>query len=163
MITYRLADSLPHNKLKELDRFSAEEDLDRRKTIEKYLDSGLGSCLLKTDNTANIVINNWLHWSTQKYDLINFVVMPNHVHILIRQIAGYKLESILHSWKSYTSKVINQINNKSGPVWSQEYWDRYIRDETHFRSASNYINNNPVKAKLVAQPVDWPFLGMHYL
>ena len=163
MITYRLADSLPQSVLKNIDTLDEEKDLERRQHIESYLDNGLGRCELQETDVAKIVIENWLYWNHKKYELLNFVVMPNHVHLLIKQLEGHTLESILHSWKSFTSVAINKILHKSGAFWSPEYWDRYIRDESHFKNANHYINNNPVKARLVAQPEDWEYIGLHYL
>ena len=45
----------------------------------------------------------------------------------------------------------------AGTVWAKDYFDRFIRDEIHFLNTVRYIEENPVKAGLVARPSDWPF------
>ena len=61
------------------------------------------------------------------------------------------------AWKSFTAKKINQLRKSSGVVWAREYHDRFIRDNGHFHSVITYIENNPVKAKLVASAKEWPW------
>ncbi|MBP6310690.1 MAG: transposase [Flavobacteriales bacterium] len=46
-------------------------------------------------------------------------------------------------------------SSKHSPIWHREYWDRYIRDRTHYSNVVKYIHENPVKAKLVSRPEDW--------
>lgn len=74
--------------------------------------------------------------------------MPNHVHALI-ETSQTPLAEILRGWKSYTGKAANRLLERTGNFWQAEYFDRYIRDEEHFRKAMRYIENNPVKAGLV--------------
>jgi REP element-mobilizing transposase RayT len=83
--------------------------------------------------------------------------MPNHVHVLFAPIAGNRLADIVHAWKSWTAKAINRHRGVSGPVWQREYFDRFIRDEEHFAAALAYVEDNPVKAGLAAEPADWRF------
>ncbi len=45
----------------------------------------------------------------------------------------------------------------SEAVWIREYWDRYIRDEAHYANSVRYLEDNPVKARLVLESADWPF------
>jgi REP element-mobilizing transposase RayT len=155
IITYRLNDSLP----REIFEMKCENETAKRKTIEKYLDEGYGSCLLtKHPAVANLVIDNWKNFDGQKYDLVAYVVMPNHVHILINSNKAFALEKILHSWKSYTSSKFKSISGQSQvPAWQSEYWDRYIRDEKHFAQAIEYIMQNPIKANLCHKAEDWPY------
>jgi len=120
-ITYRLADSLPSQVLEDLKRelasLSAEHrDRRRRERIDAYLDAGHGSCVLADPECARIVIDNWQHFDGQRYRLLAWVVMPNHVHVLIQTIPAWPLDSILHSWKSYTSKRILALLENDRPA-----------------------------------------------
>lgn len=175
-ITYRLADSLPKAKLDEL----AEElrnvdpkymEAERRKQIEKWLDAGYGSCALRNPDHAGLVIDTWKYFDGERYDLIAWVVMPNHAHVLAR-FREWPMGKILNSWKSYTARRIDlrishpgAKNNspeagspKGKPkVWKDGYWDRYMRNELHFYNTIAYIENNPVSAGLVKRAEDWPF------
>ena len=46
---------------------------------------------------------------------------------------------------------------RTGQFWHVDYWDRFIRDDRHFNAVRDYIDNNPVKARLVAEPHLWPW------
>nr|WP_249355763.1 transposase [Chloracidobacterium aggregatum] len=81
--------------------------------------------------------------------------MPNHVHVLVTPLHGNSLSSILHGWKSFTAKEANRRLGREGPFWMEEYFDRAIRDENHFRRVVEYIGNNPVKAGLCPEPSAW--------
>jgi len=83
--------------------------------------------------------------------------MPNHVHTLLVPKAGFLLEDVIHSWKSFTSNEANKILNRRGRFWQEDYYDRFIRNAQHYVDAVDYIENNPVKASLCRRPEDWPF------
>ena len=159
MITYRLADSLPGARASRPQSRTQE-----RKETERLLDKGYGSCVLKNPTCAQIVVDAWKFFDGQYYDLISYVVMPNHVHVLINTYESHGLSDVIHSWKSFTAHEIKKyLRDNAGEtpalpaIWQEEYWDRFIRDEKHFASAIDYILENPVKAGLVKQGQDWPW------
>ena len=157
-ITFRLADALPAHVLESLEQDpKAGSDPARRAHIEAYLNAGHGACYLRHPDIAQIVEGALLHFDGERYRVMAWVIMPNHVHVLIEMMAGYRLGDIVHSWKSYTAKQANRLLKRSGRFWFREYYDRYIRDERHLVNAVAYIHNNPVQAGLVAVPEDWPF------
>ena len=158
-ITFRLADSLPQSVLKEIEKeinhlSEDKRELEKRKKYEYWLDKGLGCCALANREMAQVVQEALLHHNGDKYDLLAWSIMPNHVHILIK--AKSDLVRIIQSWKSYTGKWALANNKKhdlgidsdAKQFWMPEYWDRFIRDEDHFNNTVRYILNNPVKAKL---------------
>ena len=158
-ITFRLADSLPKAVLDRLaTEFPNEEQKsERHGRIEEFLDSGHGSCLLRDPRCAEIVEGALLHFADARYRLIAWVVMPNHVHVLIEPQAESRLADIVHAWKSFTAKQINILVGRTGSLWQREYWDRYIRDMEHLQSTIAYIHSNPVAAGLVGRTEDWRF------
>ena len=85
-----------------------------------------------------------------------WVVMPNHVHLLV-EVWDKPLAGLVKSWKGYSARQINRILGRTGPLWQEEYWDRYIRNEEHFQKALRYVEGNPVRARLVRESADWPF------
>jgi putative DNA methylase len=159
-ITYRLADSLPRNfltKLKaQLDRGEITE-IEYHRRVERYLDLGHGPSYLGQQAVAAIIEENLLRFDGDKYSLLHWVLMPNHVHILLRILNGHSLAAIMHSIKSYTANQANRVLGRTGSFWSVEYYDRFIRDGAHYTNVVNYIHRNPVKAGLCGEPGDWEF------
>ena len=154
-VTFRLADSLPADVLNGL-RQDAGDDAEKHRKIEALLDAGYGACWLKQPEIAEIVEDALLHGDGQRYCLLAWCVMPNHVHVLIETREGWLLSGLLHSWKSFTAKSINRRLGHTGTVWMQDYFDRYIRDDHHLAAVIAYIHANPVKAGLVRNEREWP-------
>jgi REP element-mobilizing transposase RayT len=161
-ITIHLADSIPQKVIKrwkeELKSLKYEQErilLQRR--IEKCLDQGYGEALLKGTSIATMVRDALLRFDGTRYKLFAWVVMPNHLHSLMTRFENYELRDILHSLKSYTAHEANKILQRSGQFWMEDYFDRYMRNQEHFRKTVQYIENNPVRAGLCETPSDWPF------
>lgn len=164
-VTYRLADSLPQEKLKLLNDELAhlaenQRDVEQRKRIEAWLDAGMGCCALRHPEVARYIQDSFLSFHGDRYFLHAWCIMPNHVHILFEPRAD--LATIVQGWKSFTSRWVLRQNQRLGlaipesdQLWMREYWDRYIRDAEHYRKAVDYIHQNPVKAGLCREPKDW--------
>jgi putative transposase len=153
-ITFRLADSLPREIVKAR---QGEGDAAHRQRIAAALDAGHGACLLREPALASIVEAALLHGAGQRYELIAWVIMPNHVHVLIAPAENHALPDIVQAWKSWTAKAINRERGGVGTVWQREFFDRFVRDDGHLVAAIAYIEENPVKAGLVARVADWRF------
>jgi REP element-mobilizing transposase RayT len=161
-ISYRLCDAMPAERRSEWEHLlTIEDERDRFRKIEGYLDKGLGSCALRLPAIAEIVQENlWFH-DAKSYRLLAWVIMPNHVHVLTEM--WKPLRVVLRGWKSYTATRANETLGKIGTsFWQDDYFDRYIRDEDHYRRVVNYIENNAVKAGLVSAPADWPWSSAGY-
>jgi REP element-mobilizing transposase RayT len=166
-ITFHLGDSMPQEVIgkwkRMLDHLPEEEvKLLLQRRIEAYLDQGYGSCYLKDERIATLVQNSFLYFDGERYRLSAWVVMPNHIHLLLTPIGEYTLSSIMHSLKGYTSSESNKILSRSGKFWQEDYFDRYIRDVDHFEKAVVYIENNPVKAGLCKHSNDWRFSSAYF-
>lgn len=118
--------------------------------VETLLNAGKGSCVLKDKANAEIVANAMLHFNHQRYELDDWIIMPNHVHVLVKPIGENKLPDILHSWKSFTANKINEKIGKKGQLWMHESYDHIVRNEKALQAIRNYIRQNPVKAGLSA-------------
>ncbi len=155
-ITFRLNDSLPKATLQRLmeqgSRASRAQTTDH---IEALLAANHGECWLKRPEIAAIVENALLHFDGQRYRLLAWCVMPNHVHALIETHEGQPLGDVVHGWKSFTAKAINRQFGRTGAVWHPDFFDRYVRDDAHLRVCIDYIENNPVVAGLVARVDAW--------
>lgn len=157
-VTFRLADSLPKAKLLELQaKLPKEKSAERRELIEEWLDRGAGSCFLHNPDCAAIIEAALLYDDSVRPRVLAWCIMPNHVHALLLVLSGHPLDKVLQAVKSVSAHRINKLLGRTGPVWEPEYFDRYIRSDEHFRQQVEYIEYNPVAAKLCADPVDWQF------
>ena len=156
-ISSRLADALPRDVLDRIVAETGDNDSERLRRIEKYLDSGHGDCLLRQPDIATIIEDALLFFDGRRYALLAWVIMPNHVHCLIETRVGHPLDQVVQAWKSFSAKASNQRLNRSGSFWQRDYFDRYIRDDEHLAAVQRYIENNPVKAGLCDKAEDWLF------
>jgi putative transposase len=161
-INYRLEDAMPANLRHEWAiMLEINHELRRRTKIEEYLDRGRGCCLLRNERAAALVQANWLRFDGKRYRLLAWVVMPNHVHLLA-EIWHTPQSKLIKDWKGFTARNINRVLGRSGKLWQHDYWDRYIRDEEHYRKVMYYIEWNPVRAGLVQWPEQWPFSSARF-
>lgn len=166
-VTFHLADSLPRTTLLRIEAGlknlpAVKRDVERRRQVEAWIDAGHGSCVLNNPGIADMVQGSLLLFDSERYCLLAWVIMPNHVRVLFQPISGWTVAKIVAAWKKFTARKICGYRRNSGdgpvaPVWHREYWDRFIRDERHFKQAVDYIHMNPVKAGLVIAPENWPW------
>jgi REP element-mobilizing transposase RayT len=112
-------------------------------TIEPTLNESHGECWLKRPEIAGLVLDAMKHFDGDRYALLAWSVMPNHVHAILRPYDGQKLEKILHSWKSFTAKQANEWLGQTGGFWEEEYYDHIVRDGEDFRNQVRYVLENP--------------------
>jgi REP element-mobilizing transposase RayT len=175
-VTFRLGDSMPREVV---ERFAAEhgrlvaaeerllsrkltaaetskEKGNLRNQIEKYLDSGYGRCELGRPECAVVVRDTLAYFDLERYNLGAWVVMPNHVHVIVKPTPGYELEKIVRSWKRFTAHQINKLVGRSGRLWQSEPFDHMIRSHEHLLRFSRYVLDNPAQAGLA----DWEWVGI---
>ena len=174
-ITFRLADSMPASRCGEWEHLLKIENVrERRAQLEAYLDRGAGECLLREARIAQIVEGALLSFHQKRYELLAWCVMPNHVHVLVN-VKRTPLWKMIQSWKRFTATEMERRSPtrrddsfKSAPArraalqWQREYWDTFMRDETQERKAIQYVENNPVKAKLCRAAKEWPFSSARF-
>ncbi len=158
-VTFRMADSLPQSVCKELqerkDNFTkkyphpwdSETKLLYWKEIgpmqHRLMDKGYGSCLLKYPEYRQILIDAIAFKDSVNYDVESYVIMPNHVHMLIRPLDKNKIEEILHSIKLFSARRINSLAGRKGEFWMKESFDRLVRNEDDYKRCYHYILSNP--------------------
>ncbi len=162
-VTFRLADSLPAPLLAEWRADftawsrhhpqpwdeSTEKEYDSRfaTRLERWLNEGHGSCLLRQPENAGLVAEALRHFDGDRYVLDAFVVMPNHVHAIVKPLGQHELSDILHSWKSFTAKEIKKRTG-TAEVWMEESYDHVVRDWDALQAVRLYVRENPAKANL---------------
>ena len=115
----------------------------------RFLDAGHGECILKRASLREEVVQALLHFEGTRYQLSTSVVMPNHVHVLVRPLT-HTLSQITHSWKSFSAKTINKQRSATGSVWQRESYNRIVRSQKNLECYIRYILDNPNKANLPA-------------
>jgi REP element-mobilizing transposase RayT len=174
-LTFRLWDSMPASWRGEWEHLlavstrsdaprSGEQSIasrEQRIKLEEYLDRSLGECFLRDPRIATLVEQAIRFHQGQRFELLAWVVMPNHVHALI-QVGLTPLTRIVQNWKSVAAVAANKLLGRPGRFWQPDYWDRHMRDAEQTLKAVRYIENNPVKAKLCRAPEDWPFSSARF-
>ncbi len=163
MITFRLADSLPRKVILRILSTVDDDEVEKKRRFEEMLDNGYGSCVLKRERCAQIVIGALQYHDKERYRLLEWVVMPNHVHVVYDR-PKVAMETIIKTWKGYSSRMIRRYLGLTGdekPLWQAGFHDRYARSEQHLMRMKAYVHFNPVKAGLVDDPLDWPYSSIH--
>jgi uncharacterized protein (UPF0261 family)/REP element-mobilizing transposase RayT len=158
-VTFRLADSIPQETLllwrreqkdwlaRHVEPHSEAQKLEYfRLFVERFhgwLDAGGGTCRIRDEPVRRIVTTALQHFDGDRYALVDWVVMPNHVHVLVSPLADHSLSDILHSWKSFTAKKINKHLGREGQFWQKESFDHIVRNADQCERIIRYIRENP--------------------
>lgn len=183
-VTFRLADSMPRAVVvrwrEEVDAWLAEHgfagwsakqvlesqdvDLQRKRELRRFkercwhghLDRCHGSCHLKAAEMREQVAASLLHFDGQRYDVERFVIMPNHVHVLLQMRADFSLRQQFRAIQRFSARRINHRLKRSGSLWQGEPFDHIVRNEAQFEYLRKYITDNPAKAGITeAESTIW--------
>jgi REP element-mobilizing transposase RayT len=180
-VTFRLSNTLPSELLRQLQRerqcitqqaeaqgrpltWQEQKQLFHHYTekVDQHLNAGNGDCWLLRPAIALLVVEALRHFDRQRYTLAAWVIMPNHVHAVVRPHLPHTLSGIMHSWKGYTAHQANRLLARPGLCfWQNESYDHLCRDEMDQSLCCAYTINNPVAAKLCTLPGDWPWSSVH--
>ena len=117
-------------------------------------DARVGPTYLRIPDIASQVVESIQYRHLIEYDLHRFVVMPNHVHILVTPFQP--VSAFMHSLKRFTACVANRTLGTTGqPFWQAESYDRLVRNNLEFERIAKYIERNPVDAGLVTEPAEF--------
>ena len=114
----------------------------------QMLDDCHGECLLRNPSLSEIVAENLHHQNGDKYELEAWVIMPNHVHVLVGVPGRNAMKQLCRNWKNYTAKRINESLNRQGQLWQWESFDHLVRSPASLEKFRQYILKNPTKAQL---------------
>jgi REP element-mobilizing transposase RayT len=155
-LTWHLKGSLPHNRYPPPGKLTSGQAF---AWMDRFLGQAHGGPQwLRNPTLAGIVVDA-IHFGEQTlghYELGAYVVMPNHVHLLVTpRVAVPKL---MRRLKGYTAREANRVLNRTGEAfWQAESYDHWVRNEQEWRRIVAYIERNPVAAGLAARPEDYPW------
>ena len=115
---------------------------------ESKLDECHGACVLKNPVLSKIVADSLMHFDGDRYRMGDFVIMPNHVHLLAAFNSPETMRKQFASWLRFTAREINQCLNSNRHFWQQEPFDHLVRSPEQYQHLRNYIKCNPEKAGL---------------
>jgi len=129
------------------------------KEMDSILDKASSGPLWLKDSTIARCVSDAIHFGAEKlnfYALHAFVVMPNHVHLLITPTVP--LPRITNGLKGVTARDANAILHRAGQhFWQDESFDHWVRSPSQFDRIRAYIESNPVSAGLTTRPEAWPW------
>ena len=154
-VTFRLAGTLPANRV-----FPAVELTSGKAFVamDRLLDTARAGPLFLKQPTIAALITRCLQDGQdrlRRYELHAFVVMPNHVHLLVTPLVD--AENWMGPLKGFTARCANEILGRSGAFWQDESYDHLVRNQQEFERIRRYIEWNPVHAGLAASPGMFPW------
>jgi putative transposase len=115
---------------------------------DRRLDECHGKCVLRERETATIVADSFYRFDGDRYELVDFVVMPNHIHLLAALPTEEGMLKQCYSWKKYTATHINRRLGRRGEFWQTEGFDHLLRSNEELAHYRSYIAENPIRAHL---------------
>ena len=154
-VTFQLHDSFPVTRHAEWEMILREPDTSlKRRKIEAWLDRGHGECWLRRREVAELVETILAGADGRDYRMQAWVVMPNHVHIVV-DVWDVPLVKLIGCWKGKASRLANELIRRNGKFWQEDYYDTLIRDDAHLKKAIHYTEQNPVRAFLAKTAREW--------
>jgi putative transposase len=112
--------------------------------------------LFQRDEVAELMIAVFVKYrDAGEFELNEYVVMPNHVHLLLSINDQQRLSRVIQLIKGVFSHSFREHTAVCSPVWQQRYHDRRVRDANEFAEFSRYIRQNPVRKGLVENAEDY--------
>ena len=115
---------------------------------EDFLDTCYGACVLRNPELAKIVADALMHFDGERYRMGDFIVMPNHVHLLASFPTEDAMVTQCDSWLHYSAWRINAALQQKGKFWQQEPFDHLVRSPEQYSYFREYIRENGTKAGL---------------
>ncbi len=158
-LTFRLHDSLPQHVI---DNYKWQKDIfvkshprpwtDEIKReysklvsnpIENFLDAGYGECVLKDASVRQFLIDAIDFYDGDRFGVVGYVIILNHVHILAMPLNGYKLKETIVSIQKFSATQINRHLGRKGQLWQTEPFDSIVRSALQYNKCVEYIRHNP--------------------
>jgi putative transposase len=140
-----------------LNSLSDLDFLEKFEKIEAALDCAASGNIFEDGECAAAVEREVIFFDGDRYDLLAWCIMPNHLHVVLCCLGGAPLGQIVRSWKVHSTIAINRLLGTQGPIFAKDYFDRFMRDGSQTETAIAYAENNPVAAGLCRHPPEWRY------
>lgn len=97
-----------------------------------------------------------------KFEVNNFTLMSNHVHLIVTTRHGSSIDKIIHQTHLAFTKLYNRRTGRKGHFWRDRYKSPVIEDDAYGLACMRYINRNPLRAGMVKKPEDWPWSAYRF-
>jgi REP element-mobilizing transposase RayT len=113
-------------------------------------------------NPADVIKESIEYLEDQrKWKCIGYVIMPDHLHLVIQLRGEMSLSDLMASFSKYTARKINQLLGNKGSLWQEGFFDHALRGEKTCKAYLEYMRQNPCRAGLADDPEDWPYLEIN--
>jgi len=117
-----------------------------------------GTSVFQVTEVAEILVKTLLEYQGKgNYLLHEFVLMPDHLHLLLTPAESTSLEKALQLIRGGSSHEIHRVRGSNSQIWQSGFHESRVRDWNDYKNKLDYIHFNPVVAKLVGRPQDWPY------
>jgi putative transposase len=134
----------------------------RRRMADETLDRSRDGNLFCDATCAAAFEEQLLHFDGERYDVLAWCIMPNHIHVVMCMLGSETLGQVVRSWKVLTTSAINRHFATTGPVFAKDYFDRFMRNGSQTERTLFYVENNPVAAGFCVEPAQWRFSSAWY-
>ena len=137
---------------------SPTEILSPSRTFFVTTKTSMGRRLLQSERNANLLIEVLRALVVEhKFQLHDFVIMPDHLHVLLTVEEGMTIEKAMQFIKGRFSHHLTKEHGHLGEVWQRGFADSQVMNRESFLQHRAYIANNPVRAGLVDSPKQYPY------
>ena len=114
--------------------------------------------LLLDENIYSLILED-LEFYRKKHEFLlhAYVIMPDHLHLLLSLKENGNISKLMHDFKSHTAQTINRVLKRKGALWQEGFYDHVIRDERDLKKRIDYIHKNPFASGLVKEISDYRF------
>jgi putative transposase len=114
--------------------------------------------IFRDDSCCDILIDDIKYYRKMlDFLLLAYVIMPNHLHLLLMTGDKFSVSKILQKIKGHSGYRINESTNQGGSIWQADFFPKIIGEDESIDAAMDYIHNNPVKHGFVETPDAWKY------
>jgi putative transposase len=118
--------------------------------------------LFQSESAAQLLLETVFRYRERGiFQLYEFVIMPDHVHLLLAPTPNLALERAMQFIKGgYSHRFMKETGSRM-EIWQRSFTNHRIRNGNDFEKHRHYIHLNPLRAGLVESPKDYPYSSAH--